>query len=100
MEFNFDPNSLNKGQSSKLVSLCDKLMADFMKNSLRKSVRYKATGAVDYDEFNVKKSKQIIDRIDSILAKHYKFTDEELDFIINYDIKYRMGADDGGGGDR
>ena len=24
-------------------------------------------------------------------AKHYGFTDEELDFIINYDIKYRMG---------
>jgi hypothetical protein len=27
------------------------------------------------------------------LAKHYGFTDEELDFIINYDIKYRMGAE-------
>ncbi len=26
-----------------------------------------------------------------ILAKHYGFTEEELDFIINYDIKYRMG---------
>ncbi len=26
------------------------------------------------------------------LAKHYGFTDEELDFIINYDIKYRMGS--------
>ena len=25
------------------------------------------------------------------LAKHYGFTDEELDFIINYNIKYRMG---------
>lgn len=25
------------------------------------------------------------------LARHYGFTDEELDFIINYDIKYRMG---------
>jgi len=25
------------------------------------------------------------------LAKHYGFTEEELDFIINYDIKYRMG---------
>lgn len=23
-------------------------------------------------------------------AKHYVFTDEELDFVINYDIKYRM----------
>ncbi len=29
------------------------------------------------------------------LAKHYGFTDEELDFIINYDIKYRMGQDAG-----
>ena len=41
-----------------------------------------------------------------ILAKHYGFTDEELDFIINYDINYRMGQeegdddhDDGSGGD-
>lgn len=24
-------------------------------------------------------------------TKHYSFTTEELDFIINYDIKYRMG---------
>ncbi len=33
----------------------------------------------------------ILDEIDRILARHYGFTDEELDFIINYDIKYRMG---------
>jgi len=31
--------------------------------------------------------------IDHVLAEHYGFTDEELDFIINYDIKYRMGRD-------
>ena len=34
-----------------------------------------------------------MDEIDRVLAKHYGFTDEELDFIINYDIKYRMGRD-------
>jgi hypothetical protein len=33
---------------------------------------------------------------DRVLAKHYGFTAEELDFIINYDIKYRMGRDTGG----
>ena len=38
-------------------------------------------------------SKPIIDEIDRVLARHYGFTDEELDFIINYDIKYRMGQD-------
>ncbi len=28
---------------------------------------------------------------DKVLGRHYGFTEEELDFIINYDIKYRMG---------
>ncbi len=36
-----------------------------------------------------------LDEIDTLLAKHYGFTEEELDFIINYDIKYRMGRDAG-----
>jgi len=40
-------------------------------------------------------SKSIIDKIDTVLAKHYGFTDEELDIIINYDIKYRMGKGSG-----
>jgi len=33
------------------------------------------------------------DEIARVLAAHYGFTDEELDFIINYNIKYRMGRD-------
>ena len=45
--------------------------------------------------------KPILDEIDRVLAAHYGFTDEELDFIpstklragINYDIKYCMGRD-------
>ncbi len=36
-------------------------------------------------------AKPIIDEIDCVLAEHYGFTEEELAFIINYDIKYRMG---------
>jgi len=34
--------------------------------------------------------KEQIEAIDKVLAKHYGFTEAELDFIINYDIKYRM----------
>lgn len=49
------------------------------------------SGLVFYEEYYPAKSKPIIDEIDKVLAKHYGFTDEELDFIINYDIKYRMG---------
>jgi len=37
--------------------------------------------------------------IERVLARHYGFTEAELDFIIHYDIKVRMGRDaelDGG----
>ena len=37
--------------------------------------------------------KPILDEIDTVLAEHYKFTSEELDFICNYDIKFRMGKE-------
>ena len=43
------------------------------------------------ETFDYAACKPIIDEIDNALARHYGFTDEELDFIINYDIKYRMG---------
>jgi hypothetical protein len=29
--------------------------------------------------------------IDRVLARHYRLTAEELDFVVNYDIKYRLG---------
>lgn len=34
-----------------------------------------------------------LDQINRALAEHYGFTEEELDFIMNYDIKYRMVLD-------
>ena len=52
---------------------------------------HQITGTIMYEQFRPRMSKSIIDEIDRVLANHYGFTDEELDFIINYDIKYRMG---------
>ena len=51
----------------------------------------KGKGETKTQSFKISLSKSIIDEIDKVLAKHYGFTEEELDFIINYDIKYRMG---------
>ena len=45
------------------------------------------------ETFNYSKCKSTLDKIDGILGEIYDFTDEELDFIINYDINYRMGQD-------
>ena len=57
-------------------------------------VRRRADGSERREvNYFVGKSKKLIDEIDHALAQHCGFTDEELDFIINYDIKYRMGRD-------
>ena len=76
-----------------LRTISHDLEADMQAKSIRRVYNYKTTGRVEYDEFYMKLSKPIIDKIDRVLAKHYGFTEEELDFIINYDIKYRMGRE-------
>ena len=68
-----------------------KKRVDYFKD-LEKKKEWVGTKQIDYEYYH-KKSKPIIDEIDKVLAQHYGFTDEELDFIINYDIKYRMGKD-------
>lgn len=80
---NIDENSLQ--------SICKELMYSINNNSFFKTTYYKSKGEVKYQEFYPRLSKKYIDEIDKVLAKHYGFTEEELDFIINYDIKYRMG---------
>ncbi len=62
--------------------------------ALQETIRSKTRGEVSSQLYVGSRSKPIIDEIDRALAKHYGFTDEELDFIINYDIKYRMGGAD------
>jgi Eco57I restriction-modification methylase len=69
------------------------LVDDLFKNAESKIQDYATTGARKQLIFVPSRSKPIIDEIDRVLARHYGFTNEELDFIINYDIKYRMGRD-------
>jgi hypothetical protein len=76
---------------NEFTQISNTLTKSYEENKYRKETEYKASGKVVYDEYYPKKSKYIIDEIDKVLAEHYGFTEEELDFIINYDIKYRMG---------
>jgi hypothetical protein len=68
-----------------------KLMKSFDQNVETKEQYIQSKSQTTYFEtFNPALSKEIIDEIDILLAKHYGFSAEELDFIINYDIKYRI----------
>ena len=62
-------------------------------NAKRKSLLTKQGYVVEYDEIYGASSKEWMDLIDKAIADLYGFSDEELGFITNYDIKYRMGRD-------
>ena len=98
LAFPLDLSSVDGNLAKRLRELNRELMEDMESNARRRRIEYR-TGWIEYDEFYPRLSKPIIDEIDRVLAKHYGFTEEELDFIIHYDIKYRMGRDaeaDGG----
>lgn len=74
-----------------LISLSDSLELSLRQNAIYYNINSKSRGNTLTVTYQKQLSKPIIDEIDKVLAKHYGFTEEELDFIINYDIKYRMG---------
>jgi hypothetical protein len=78
-------------EDTKLAQLGQQLMTHMRAQAERKTIRTTDGHEIAYDNFYGAKSKPVIDEVDRVLATHYGFTDEELDFIINYDIKYRMG---------
>ncbi len=74
-----------------LAELGGRYLDSLQANSRMMTRHQKQTGTTETQSFVIKESKPIIDEIDRALAEHYGFTEEEMDFIINYDIKYRMG---------
>jgi hypothetical protein len=93
MMYNFPFDYDNYNNIDGLISLGKTICDSMLKNAERKFQNYKTTGVREQLIFKPSLSKPIIDEIDKVLAKHYGFTEEELDFIINYDIKYRMGSE-------
>ena len=90
--FRCDLQRLLEKHRDSILGLGTKLSKSLEKTSEFRDMKFK------HDHLRVqciipKFSKPIIDEIDTVLARHYGFTAEELDFILNYDIKYRLGRD-------
>lgn len=91
-EFPVDINELSDKTKKKLISASDKLMKDLDRNSIMQQARYQ-TGDVEFQQFFPQKSKEIIDEIDVALAEYYGFNQNEIEFILNYDVKFRIGQE-------
>jgi hypothetical protein len=86
-------DDISKQISVNLSTLGKTLLESLQKNSYFQDAHYKKYGQLKMQVFQPRLSKPICDDIDSYLSIHYLFTHAELDFIINYDIKYRLGKE-------
>jgi len=62
--------------------------------ALTLTMRYKKHGEMRIQCTFPKYSKAIIDQIDQVLGRHLGLATSEVDFIVNFDIKYRMGLEE------
>jgi hypothetical protein len=87
----FDLSLMPKGDHDRLIAISNAIEENYKQHSIMKTTKYKTKGIIEYQEFYPRYAKDIFNEVDCILASYYGFADEELDFIINYDIKYRIG---------
>ncbi|MGH3023565.1 MAG: Eco57I restriction-modification methylase domain-containing protein [Gaiellaceae bacterium] len=77
-------------------SIVDKLVA--LSHQLEEATRehtslWRKSGLL-IDSLDSRPLKPLLDEIDVVLAEHYGLSDTELDFLVNYDLKYRIGSDE------
>ena len=90
----FDYGNANSEVINKLADLARQLMKDMRRNSQVVTMSYKSHGTMHIQCTYPKLSKLIIDDIDRVLGSHFGFSPEEIDFMINFNVKYRMGQGD------
>ena len=90
------PARVDEVSSTNLKILADSIAALMTDLSAKKKLYSRVTNGVrtEFDSFYPAKSKAILDVLDGVLGAHFGFTEVDIDFIINYDIKYRMGGAD------
>jgi len=95
--FNFHPKDLNRfpldienltRDKLEFEKSYTKIWEDLLQNS-EDVVYNKAKGITKYKLFRARRSKKIFDQVDRFLGDKLGFSDEMIDFLINYDIKYR-----------
>ena len=73
--------------------LSKRLMQSLDRNATRKVISTKQGHRIEYDEINAVHSKNVIDEIDVALGEVFGLSATELDFVTNYDLKYRVGSE-------
>jgi len=85
--FPIDLHSLSK-YSAEYEVLYDRIRKDLDKNALLVSYN-KASGITRYFQYKARHTKPLFDEVDDLLGEIYGFNQDEINFIKNYDLRFR-----------
>ncbi|MEI6753095.1 MAG: N-6 DNA methylase [Paludibacter sp.] len=87
--FSIPIDKLDSDKISLLEKIYSQYLIDIERNAnVRQTTRY--ANIDSFKEYKIGKSKHLIDKIDDIIAPLYGLSDEELNFIKNYEIQFRI----------
>ena len=87
------PVPLSVLESIDIQKASDAYLKKLSKNSTMLVREQKSTGHTETQSFKIQKCKPEIDEIDRLISPFYGLTDAEQDFIVTYDLKFRLGGD-------
>lgn len=81
-----------------ILSVFNKLYSRYLEDIETKANRRIASGDSSYNvdsfkEYKIVRSKAIIDEIDDYICPLYGLTQEETDFIKNYELEFRLAGE-------
>ena len=89
-----DLSKLSNDSLAKLSELYSKYLEDIEKNaSIRISSNTSTHNIDSFKEYKIVRSKGIISEIDDMVGHLYSLTSDEIDYIKNYEIKFRMAGE-------
>ena len=93
-DFTIPVKEITSKQKTQIEELYKRYVADIEKNVNTRNVSVESKYTMDvFKEYKIVRSKAIIDEIDDYIGPLYGLTQEEIDFIKNYELEFRMAGE-------
>lgn len=87
----FDLEKLSAEEMAAVAVLYDEYLTDIERNvSIRSSSANSSYNVAQFKNYKLVKSKALIDKLDDVLGKFYGLTDEEINFVKNFELEFRL----------
>jgi len=87
----FDPEKLSDAEILQIENLYAEYLADIEKNvEIRTTSAKSSYNVATFKNYKLRRSKNLIDKLDDLIDKFYSLSNEEINFIKNFELEFRI----------